>query len=255
MHTVSDPYSTTTTNDRYNYIDGVNFYNLRKRNRPFNRVIETAKEMTRECLPIRCLDACFLGIFLTQSITGLCRMPLKFKTRIRASGQVFRHIVLAVSSGGLYGAIGMSRRQSLMYKALRQPVSLLCVVFPGVPCVDYHVMKRMHCSRPHSFTEYPQTLSSLVRSFMDAYDEVGHDVLRVIVGLPLPHETSTRPVCWKFLSLNAVRLPWDTLQTILDRYSEEAADIGKMWYSASEKSLRRAQKQYEELDSGEEKST
>ena len=220
MHTVSDPYSTTTTNDRYNYIDGVNFYNLRKRNRPFNRVIETAKEMTRECLPIRCLDACFLGIFLTQSITGLCRMPLKFKTRIRASGQVFRHIVLAVSSGGLYGAIGMSRRQSLMYKALRQP-----------------------------------TLSSLVRSFMDAYDEVGHDVLRVIVGLPLPHETSTRPVCWKFLSLNAVRLPWDTLQTILDRYSEEAADIGKMWYSASEKSLRRAQKQYEELDSGEEKST
>lgn len=77
--------------------------------------------MIRESLPIKCLEAVILGIFLTNGLVGLERYPLSFRSVF--SSNVHRHVVLAVSANGLYGALGMSRRDDLMYKPLRFAVS------------------------------------------------------------------------------------------------------------------------------------
>ena len=75
---------------------------------------ETAKEMIKESLPIKCLEAVILGIYLTNGVPGLERYPLSFRSVFGSN--VHRHVVLVVSWNGLYGALGMSRREDLMYK-------------------------------------------------------------------------------------------------------------------------------------------
>lgn len=47
---------------------------------------------------------------------GLERFPISFKTQF--NGNFHRHVVLGIYHGGRYGALGMSRREDLMYKPL-----------------------------------------------------------------------------------------------------------------------------------------
>ena len=48
---------------------------------------------------------------------GLERFPLSFKSRF--GGRSARHVVLGVYHGGMYGSLGMSRRDTLAYKSLQ----------------------------------------------------------------------------------------------------------------------------------------
>ena len=73
--------------------------------------------MIKEALPIKCLEAVILGIYLTNGITGLERYPLSFRSAFGSN--VHQHVVLVVSWNGLFGALGMSRREDLMYKPLQ----------------------------------------------------------------------------------------------------------------------------------------
>lgn len=45
------------------------------------------------------------------------RFPVCFRSSLE--GRVYRHIILAVRSGRLWGALGLSRRDTLMYKELK----------------------------------------------------------------------------------------------------------------------------------------
>ena len=49
---------------QYNFT-GVNYFDIRK-NRPMTRILETAREITRQALPIKCVEAVFLAAYLTQ---------------------------------------------------------------------------------------------------------------------------------------------------------------------------------------------
>ena len=65
------------------------------------------------------LEAVFLAIFLTQGgawVNLVDRFPVSFKSSV--GGQTYRHIILAtrVKATGLFGALGLSRRSSLMWK-------------------------------------------------------------------------------------------------------------------------------------------
>lgn len=62
------------------------------------------------------LSGLTLFSYLTNGVVGLERFPLSFKTICQ--GHVHRHVVLGVYYSGRYGAIGMSRREDLMYKPL-----------------------------------------------------------------------------------------------------------------------------------------
>eukprot|EP01050_Picozoa_sp_SAG11_P008779 SAG11_NODE_789_length_7139_cov_5.205607_6_plen_247_part_00 len=53
---------------QYNYTDQT-YFNLRK-TRPLHQILSTAREMVREALLIRCLEAVFLAIYLTRGQLG-----------------------------------------------------------------------------------------------------------------------------------------------------------------------------------------
>ena len=57
-----------------------NYFNLSKA-RPYSRVMDTAKKILRDCLPIKCLEAVFLGMYLTNKMDDIERIPVSFKSK------------------------------------------------------------------------------------------------------------------------------------------------------------------------------
>ena len=88
--------------------------------------METAKEIIQESLPIKCLEAVVLSLYLTSPLLSIQRLAVGFKSKF--DGMYFRHVVLVVQNGGCYGALGMSRRKDLMYKPLVFKVSMVNVL-------------------------------------------------------------------------------------------------------------------------------
>ena len=72
-----------------------------------------AQEMISNGLPIKCLEAVVLGMYLTCGLN--CeRITMSFKSR--CDGRVYRHIVLVIKLGDRWGALGLSRRSDLQGK-------------------------------------------------------------------------------------------------------------------------------------------
>ncbi len=91
----------------------MNYFELRK-DRGLKRVMSTAKEIIQEALPIKCIEAVFLACYLTIDMKDVERVPVSFKSEVE--GHVFRHIVLAIRYQGKWGALGLSRKSTLMHK-------------------------------------------------------------------------------------------------------------------------------------------
>ena len=152
---------------QYNHT-GTQFFEVRK-SRPFHGLMETARMMIREALPIKCLEAVIVAALLTSSdywdsSYSIERIPVSFKTD--CEGHVYRHIVLAIHiverSQHRFGCVGLSRRANLMF-------------------------------RPLQFS----SLSALVLDFVSAYAQHSHRLLKVKLGLPLPHApSSSQQVVW-----------------------------------------------------------
>jgi len=171
---------------QYNHTGLPPFFTLR-RDKGLKHVVAVSKEMIKEGLPIQCVEAVFLGVYLTMvslkslSMTspllvpqtaahtkdpddpknqennsdqnplspenaiagyssacrrycGVIRIPISFKSE--CDGNVYRHIILAiyahngkkvdkesasVDSGWRWGAMGISRRKTLMFKEMKYP--------------------------------------------------------------------------------------------------------------------------------------
>lgn len=168
---------------QYNHT-GTQFFEIRK-TRPLSGLMETAREMIRESLPIKCLEAVILGIYLTNGLTSVERFPISFKTQF--SGNHFHHVVLGVYCNGRYGSLGMSRRVDLMDKAL-------------------------------TF----RTLSELVFDFEDSYRRYQHTMKKVKIGLYVPHDQHVfQPIEWKHLVLNACRLSREDMRKELEKHARD----------------------------------
>lgn len=154
--------------------------------------MDLAKEMTKEALPIKCLEAVILGIYLTNNMTTLDRFPISFKTHF--SGNYFRHIVLGVNFGGRYGALGISRREELMYKA---PVF--------------------------------RTLSELIFDFEEAYRRCWHTLKKVKLGHCVSHDPhSVEQIEWKHSILDLDKLSREDFRKELERHARDMRlKIGK----------------------------
>uniref|UniRef100_A0A3P8UF42 Vasohibin 1 n=1 Tax=Cynoglossus semilaevis TaxID=244447 RepID=A0A3P8UF42_CYNSE len=168
---------------QYNHT-GTQFFEIKK-SRPLTALMDIAKEMTREALPIKCLEAVILGIYLTNNMPGVDRFPLSFKSHF--SGNNFYHIVLGVHSGGRYGALGMSRREDLMFKAL----------------------------------EF-RTLTDLVQDFDAAYRGYWHTLHKVKIGQYVSHDPhSVEQIEWKHSIVDLNKLSKDELRKELERYTRD----------------------------------
>ena len=160
------------------------FFEIRKM-RPLSGLMETAKEMTQESLPIKCLEAVILGIYLTNGQPSIERFPTSFKTYF--SGNYFHHVVLGIYCNGHYGSLGMSRRAELMDK-------------------------------PLTF----RTLSDFIFDFEDSYKKYLHTVKKVKIGLYVPHEPhSFQPIEWKQLVLNVSKMLRADIRKELEKYARD----------------------------------
>lgn len=168
---------------QYNHT-GTQFFEIRK-NRPLSGLMDVAKEMVRESLPIKCLEAVVLGIHLTNGMPGIERFPISFKTSF--NGNYHRHVVLGIYHAGKFGSIGMSRRDDLAYKAL-------------------------------TF----KSLSDLVFDFHGSYKSYWHTVKKTKVGSPISHDPhSFEQIAWKTLHLKMNTLTQTEAVKDIERHSKE----------------------------------
>ncbi|KAM4012953.1 tubulinyl-Tyr carboxypeptidase 1 isoform 1-T1 [Anomaloglossus baeobatrachus] len=168
---------------QYNHT-GTQFFEIKK-TRPLTGLMDLAKEMTKEALPIKCLEAVILGLYLTNNIPGLERFPVSFKTEF--AGGCFRHIVLGLHSGGHFGAIGISRREDLMYKPLRH-----------------------------------RTLNDLMVDFQEAYARCWHTLKKIKIGPYVSHDPhSVEQIDWKHSVLDVQELGAEGLRRELERHSRD----------------------------------
>jgi len=185
---------------QYNHT-GTQFYEIRK-NRPLSGLMECARDMIREALPIKCLEAVILGIFLSNGMLGVERFALSFKTVFK--GHTHRHVVLGISHAGCYGAIGMSRRDDLMFK----PVEF-------------------------------KSLADLVFDFERCYLKYWHSVKKVKVGLPVVHDQHSYEVInWKGIMVNFSKADRKELTRDLDSHARKMKSLAKSWTSGPYSSLK-----------------
>jgi hypothetical protein len=160
---------------QYNFLPQT-FFTLEK-NRAFYRIAGTAKEILQESLPIRCLEATFLSLFLSCPLRDVERFPISFKSRAGNTGQTHRHIVLGIKHKGLYGALGLSRSALLMNKPLLY-----------------------------------KTIPELLEVYCQCYQQVGHQLISFKLGLFVTHDPYSKVVpCWRFLSLTPTQ-PFHRMQ-------------------------------------------
>jgi tubulinyl-Tyr carboxypeptidase len=143
----------------YNY-SGTPFVNLKK-SKNLSHIYSTSKQIIHIGLPIQCVEATFLGCYLTADCREVERVPLSFKSKFL--GKIYRHIVLAVRVDGKWGALGISRRSNLMNK-------------------------------PMKF----DSLGDLAQEYKESYKVNHHRLLTVYVGEKFAHEKySDTKVKWK----------------------------------------------------------
>uniref|UniRef100_T1IQU1 Vasohibin n=1 Tax=Strigamia maritima TaxID=126957 RepID=T1IQU1_STRMM len=166
---------------QYNHT-GTQFFEIKK-NKSMASLMETAKAMMRESLPIKCLESVVLGICLTNGLPNLERFPINFKTRF--CERSYYHVVLGIYYGGVYGALGLSRRADLMYKPL--------------------VYK---------------SLSDMVFDYVYCYKRYEHRVVKLTIGHYVPHNPKVNDsINWKGLCLHLNQMIEEQARKETDKYA------------------------------------
>ena len=198
------------------------------------KLTDTAKQIMREALPIQCLEAVMLGCYLTTKWQGvdrvsrqfkcavecmlhaamsnrpsdhvrvptcpslaLCQVPISFKSFVKPINRSFRHIVLAIRFQGKWGAIGLSRKDTLMYKKVHFP-----------------------------------SLSALIKDYQEAYDKCWHVLKKVYIGFPFRHDPmSVAPIKWRVLNLRVDKHPWDEVADSLDTYARDLKKLAAHFHA------------------------
>merc|ERR1711990_262384 len=137
---------------KYNMI-GFQLYYIDK-GAPLLALHKTAKEMIKCALPIKCLEAVILSIYLTNEVVGLDRFTITFKSV--QNGLTYYHTVLGLYYRGKYGAMGLSRKVDLM-------------------------------DRDFEFDD----LSAMILSYDQAYRKYNHKLMKVSIGQIISHDPCT----------------------------------------------------------------
>ena len=139
-------------------------------------------------MPIKCLEAVILSIYLTNeinSVNGLEKFTIGFKTS--SKGNIHRHVVLGLycHDSGLFGALGISRRNDLGYKPLKF-----------------------------------NTLSDLMHDFINSYTNYLHRVKRIKIGLPIPcSNRSFESIPWNGCTINLSSMSLSEWPKLVEKHS------------------------------------
>ena len=168
---------------QYNHT-GMQFFNIKK-NRSINRLYETAKEMIRFSLPIKCLEAVVLSLYLTANFKKVSRFTIRFKTKFGQN--THKHIVLGIYHNAYYGALGLSRRKTLMDKP---------ITFP--------------------------TLTDLILDYKKCYEECYHTISKVKMSSFLSSDKHSNDIIiWNHFIVNVGKLSDKEMKPVLEKYARE----------------------------------
>ena len=154
-----------------------------KKSRPLAGLMDKAKEMIRESLPIKCLEAVILAIYLTNSLANVERFPIGFKSVF--NGHRYYHVVLGIFFNGNFGALGISRRKDLMDKPLKF-----------------------------------KSLFEMITDYQVAYASYTHDLKKVRLGGIVSHDIhSHERLHWGIVSINFAKTTIPEQQYLMDHFS------------------------------------
>nr|CDS21726.1 vasohibin 1 [Echinococcus granulosus] len=166
----------------YNFI-GTQFYAIPK-SKPIRRLEVIAQTMIKEALPIKCLEAVILAIYLTRKCVELQRFAISFKST--QGENRYSHVVLGVCCRGRFGAVGLSRRSDLMFKPLKY-----------------------------------NKLSELINDFLSAYSDHGHKVVKINISTAIPHTPQfLETINWKGLTFLPITRPDNRWISTVDEYAQ-----------------------------------
>eukprot|EP00505_MAST-04D_sp_SCG-Rhode-Island_P000026 Stramenopile-MAST_4_protein_26 len=143
-------------------------------------------------LPIKCIEAVFLGVYLTNILENVMRLPIAFRSEIE--GHFFEHIVLGIRSDktSKWGAIGLSRKDTLMFKPLKY-----------------------------------DSLGDMLNDYKTAYEDCFHCLKYVYLGLPFGRNLhSTEEIEWRVLKLDANK--WPMLVQGANSFANDIAGISEL---------------------------
>ncbi|XP_065919937.1 tubulinyl-Tyr carboxypeptidase 2-like isoform X1 [Dysidea avara] len=166
---------------QYNHT-GTQFFDI-KRYRSIAWLMDTAKEIIRVSLPIKCLEAFILSLYLTAPLSQLHRFAISFKSK--CDGHTHRHVVMGVYCTNQFGALGLSRKRNLMDKRLQV-----------------------------------KSLTELLEDYMQVYNSYNHKVVKVKLSLPIVHDLhSHEPIPWKGLIIRPTNMTPSELKKTVEKYS------------------------------------
>ena len=196
------------------------FFSVDKR-RPLGRILETARCIERDALPIKCVEAVFLALRLTSEWRDVDRVPAAFKTAVaftdgagKRRRRCHRHIVLLIR-----------RRRERATDASERSVGVGVGSANAEP-TDRSEFGALGISRRASLAHRPMrygSVSEILTSYREAYEDIGHAVLKVRVGLPAPREPPEAEVCWRHCCVTVGRVS-DAGGDARERAQEEDAD-------------------------------
>ena len=134
----------------YNHT-AANYFSVSKR-RPYCLLMHTAKDMVKDALPIKCVEAVFLALLLTSSWHDLHRVPLGFKTRV--GRRVYRYTLF----GGRLLLTSSWHNLHWVLLGLRLQVHGKDTEFTACTCEQVRVWPRAAGSPPFSMTGRGQFL-------------------------------------------------------------------------------------------------
>ena len=180
----------------YNHTDRFSYYDVKK-TQGLYRICRTSKDIILQALPIKCIEAVFLGVFFTNDMQNVTRIPVAFRSKV--GDNFFEHIILAVKNNknGKWGAIGLSRKNTLMYKPLKF-----------------------------------ETLGNLLTDYKNAYEECFHTLYYVYLGLPFGRDMySQDEIQWRVLKLN-VTVGWPAIVSNANKFENDSIALFNTYVSS-----------------------
>ena len=220
---------------QYNHTDAVTYFTVDKA-RPTCRVMDTARDIIRHGLPIRCVEAVFLAMYLTAGWKEVERIPLRMRSVVVDNEGVERshaHIVLLIRERALDDGAVRDNRVIASKNRVDETSSSDGDEnrIDRTPSVFGRSIRygALGTSRRDELAYVPfgaPTLSAVLEHYRAGYAKWRHRLVGVKIGLPVEHDPrSPSPVCWRHVAVEC-GTNWDEAMRTLESHDARCCGGG-----------------------------
>ena len=220
---------------QYNHTDALTYFTVNK-DRPTCRVMDTARDIIRHGLPIRCVEAVFLAMYLTAGWKEVERIPLRMRSVVVDNEGVERshaHIVLLIRERALDDGAVQDNRIVASKNRVDETSSSDGDEnrIDRTPSVSGRSIRygALGTSRRDELAYVPfgaPTLSAVLEHYRAGYAKWRHRLVGVKIGLPVEHDPrSPSPVCWRHVAVEC-GTDWDEAMLTLESHDARCCGGG-----------------------------